>query len=111
LARRAPDGTLADLPWTTSAVSLARKYAAPILPVHVAGPWSTLFHLFNRVSAELRDVTLFHELLNKRGRAFEVIVGPPIDANSLDDDPQEATRALKLYVERMLPNAPDRPYP
>ncbi|HEX2561263.1 GNAT family N-acetyltransferase, partial [Phenylobacterium sp.] len=60
LARRAPDGTLADPPWMTSALSIARKYETPVVPVHVAGPWSTMFHFFNRFSAELRDITLFH---------------------------------------------------
>jgi putative hemolysin len=70
LAKRGPDGLVADPPWATSAVSIARKYDAPIVPIHVAGPWSTLFHLFDRVSRELRDITLFHELLNKSGRRF-----------------------------------------
>src|SRR6185369_10126199 len=64
LARRQSDGRLADPPWAPSAVSLARRYEASIVPVHVAGPWSGLFHFFNRFSTELRDITLFHELLN-----------------------------------------------
>src|SRR5690606_12642426 len=50
LSRRGADGLLSDPPWAPSAVSLARKYAAPVVPIHVAGPWSTLFHLFNRFS-------------------------------------------------------------
>lgn len=110
IARRQADGTLADPPWATSAVSIARKYEAPILPVHVAGPASTLFHLFHRVSTELRDITLFHELLNKRGRKFELIVGPPISPEALEDDPQEATLALKRYVEILLPQDPRKPF-
>jgi putative hemolysin len=60
LARRGKDGQLNDPPWANTAVSLARKYAAPIVPIHVEGPWSFLFHLFNGFSQELRDVTLFH---------------------------------------------------
>ena len=67
LARRGPDRRLCDLPWATSAVSLARKYEAPVVPIHLTGPWSALFHFFDRFSPELRDMTLFHELLNKRG--------------------------------------------
>jgi putative hemolysin len=110
IARRRADGTLVDPPWATSAVSIARKYEAPILPVHVAGPWSTLFHLFHGVSTELRDITLFHELLNKRGRRFEVIAGPPIAPDALGDDPQRATNALKRYVETLLPGNPDKAF-
>jgi hypothetical protein len=78
LSRVAPDGSVTDPEWAPTAASLARKYAAPIVPIHVAGPNSTLFHLFDRVSKELRDITLFHELLNKKRKAFQLKVGKPI---------------------------------
>jgi putative hemolysin len=107
LAKRGADGQVADPPWATSAVSIARKYDAPVIPIHVAGPWSTLFHLFDRVSRELRDITLFHELLNKSGRRFELIVGQRIDPASLPADTGEATEVLKRYVERVLPERPE----
>jgi putative hemolysin len=107
LARADADGALADPPWATTAASLARKYEAPIVPVHVAGPWSTLFHAFHKVSPELRDITLFHELLNKRGRAFRLTVGKPIAWERLDVDAAKATFALKAYVERVLAVEPD----
>lgn len=110
LARRGADGALSDPPWAPSGVSIARKYDAPIVPIHVAGPWSTLFHLFNQVSAELRDITLFHELLNKRRRAFSLIVGPQIPPAALGRDAGETVRALKAYVERGLPADPGRPF-
>jgi putative hemolysin len=110
LARRQADGTLADPPWASSALSIARKYEAPILPVHVAGPWSSLFHLFNGVSPELRDITLFHELLNKHGRAFGLTIGRPIPPSALEGEPGEATLKLKHHVERVLPADPDRPF-
>jgi len=110
LARRQPDGGLADPEWMPSALSIARRYEAPIVPVHVVGPWSTLFHLFDRFSQELRDITLFHELLNKRGRPFSLTVGPPIPPDALPSDSTEATRAVKAYVERVLPHHPDRPF-
>lgn len=108
LARRQPDGSLADPPWAPSAVSIARKYEAPVAPVHMKGPWSTLFHLFNGVSQELRDITLFHEMLNKRGRPFELSFGPPIAPEALAGDPGELTLRLKTYVERELAADPDR---
>lgn len=110
LARRGPDGRLSDPEWMSSAVSIARKYEAPVLPLHVAGPWSTLFHLFNGVSNELRDITLFHELLNKRGRPFSLVGGPLIAPEALDGDPAEVTARLKAYVEHDLPADPDRPF-
>jgi putative hemolysin len=108
LARRQKDGALADPPWAASAVSLARKYSAPIIPVHVAGPWSSLFHFFNRFSSELRDITLFHELLNKRGRVFTLTVGAPVEPHTLEGDPADAALHLKLFVERELAGYPGR---
>ena len=110
LARRERDGVLVDPPWMASALSLARKYDAPVVPLHLEGPWSTLFHLFDRFSQELRDITLFHELLNKRGRRFRLIAGPMIPSQALDPDAQVATLAVKAYVEQILPRQPDRPF-
>ncbi len=106
LAVKDDKGLLTDPPWMASAVSIARKYVAPIVPIHVTGPWSTLFHLFDKRWKEMRDITLFHELLNKKGRHFSMIVGAPIDPEALPGDPGEATEALKRYVERQLPTDP-----
>lgn len=106
LAVKDAEGRLTDPPWMASAVSIARKYAAPIVPIHLTGPWSNLFHLFDRFSRELRDITLFHELLNKKGRSFSLIVGAPIDPEALPGDAGEATESLKRYVERVLPADP-----
>ena len=110
LARRGKDGQLTDPEWAVTAVSLARKYAAPVTPIHVAGPESWLFHFFDRFSQELRDVTLFHEMLNKAGKDFRLTVGKPIPPSRLDIDAARATYALKAYVERVLPSQPDQDF-
>jgi len=107
LSRVAKDGSLTDPEWAPTAASLARKYEAPVVPIHVAGPDSTLFHLFDRVSQELRDITLFHELLNKRRKAFQLKVGKPIPPSRLDIDAVKATYGLKAFTERVLPSQPD----
>lgn len=107
LARVGKGGSLTDPEWAPTAASLARKYKAPIVPIHVAGPTSRLFHLFDRFSQELRDITLFHELLNKKKQRFQLKVGLPIDPSRLDIDAVRATYALKAYTERVLPSQPD----
>jgi putative hemolysin len=107
LARVDAQGRLTDPEWAATAASLARKYEAPVVPIHVAGPTSRLFHLFDRFSQELRDITLFHELLNKQGRAFDLSVGLPIPPERLDADAARATEALKAFVERTLAADPD----
>lgn len=109
LARRAPDGSLRDPPWMPSALSVARRFSAPVVPMHLSGPWSTLFHAFDRFSSELRDITLFHELLNKRGREFVLILGRPVSPDRLSGDPVQSTEALKTYIETVLPHNPDEP--
>jgi len=100
---RVRNGVLTDDPWQPTPISLARKFSAPLVPIHVAGPWSFLFHMFDRVSGELRDITLFHELLNKRGQSFRLVVGAPIDPEALTGEPIDAVKALKTYVEFELP--------
>lgn len=107
LARVNANGQLTDPEWAPTAASLARKYEAPVVPIHVVGPTSRLFHLFDGFSQELRDITLFHELLNKQGRAFDLSVGLPISPGRLDADAARATEALKTFVERSLAADPD----
>ena len=102
-------GVLSDPTWAASALSLARRHHAPILPMHLAGPPSTLFRLFDQFSGELRDITLFHELLNKRGGDFRLTVGPLIAPGAIGD-PAGMTPRLKAYVEQVLPVSPDQPF-
>lgn len=102
-------GILSDPPWAASALSLARRHGAPVLPVHLEGPASTLFRLFDHVSPELRDITLFHELLNKRGRAFRLTIGPLIPSSAINDPAEDISR-LKRYVETVLPADPDQAF-
>ena len=107
LARVAPDGLLTDPEWAPTAASLARKFNAPIIPIHLTGPTSRLFHLFDRFSQELRDITLFHELLNKKEQSFSLTIGKPIDPLRLNTDAGQATLDLKHFVERTLAADPD----
>ncbi|WP_292023090.1 MULTISPECIES: GNAT family N-acetyltransferase [unclassified Brevundimonas] len=108
---RETNGVLTDPEWAPTAASMARKYDAPVIPIHVTGPYSRLFHTFDRFSQELRDVTLFHELLNKAGKPFGVDVGLPIPAKRLDVDAAKATEALKQFTERTLAANHDAVFP
>lgn len=104
------NGRLNERPWKTSAVSLARKYDLPILPVNMKARNSGLFYWFAKWSTELRDMTVFYELLNKRGQQFDFTIGPMIPVSALDGDPVEVTRALEHYTVHDLPVDPDRPF-
>ncbi|MBS0386579.1 MAG: 1-acyl-sn-glycerol-3-phosphate acyltransferase [Proteobacteria bacterium] len=104
---RLRNGVLVDPEWMATAVSLARKYRLPIVPCHVAGPYALWFHGFAAISAELRDITLFHELLNKRGKTYRLNFGPVIPPDQLAGDANVVTRRIKHYVERVLGAGPD----
>jgi putative hemolysin len=104
---RLRNGALIDPEWMPTAVSLARKYELPIVPCHVAGPYAFWFHAFAAISSELRDITLFHELLNKRGKTYRLNFGPVIPPDQLTGDSNVVTRRIKHYVERVLAAGPD----
>lgn len=106
LARKR-NGVLTDPEWMPTAASLARKYDLPILPVNVAGPYSFWFHTFSKFSGELRDITLFHELLNKAGRTYRLRFGSVIPPEHAGGDAVTATRRLKHFIERVLGENPD----
>lgn len=96
---------LRERPWLATVVTLARRFEAPILPVHIRARNSWLFYGLSQLSAELRDVTLFHELLNKGDRPFELTFGDLVDPHDLPPDPAEAVRLLQHHVEHDLPRA------
>ncbi len=100
-------GKIQDPEWEHSAVALAKKYKIPVVPIHIDGPRPRLFHLFDRFSNELRDVTLFHELLNKRGQTYQLTIGPIIESAALIHPAEATTRRLKAYVEEQLPVSPE----
>ncbi|MGE3143434.1 MAG: 1-acyl-sn-glycerol-3-phosphate acyltransferase, partial [Hyphomonadaceae bacterium] len=109
LARR-QDGVIQDPPWESSAISLARRNKAPIAPIHVRGPYPIFFHAFDRFSKELRDITLFHELLNKAGGLYTLTIGPLIAPEALAGEAADVSLKLKHYVERTLAHDRDAPF-
>ncbi|MEM1106285.1 MAG: 1-acyl-sn-glycerol-3-phosphate acyltransferase [Pseudomonadota bacterium] len=109
LARKV-DGALWEQPWFTTVVGLAKKQHAPICPLNVDARNSTLFYLFSKLNGELRDITLFHELLNKRRSKFQLTFGAPIDPKTLNGPGQEVTDALKNFIAYDLAGNSDRAF-
>ena len=89
---------LVDKPWESSAAMLARKYDAPIIPLHIKARNSWLYYALAQINAELRDITLFHELLNKKKQTFGMTFGPVIDPQSLPGNADEATKLIREIV-------------
>lgn len=90
---------LVDRPWQSSAAMLARKYKAPIIPLKIKARNSALYYVFEKTSAELRDITLFHELLNKKERLFRLTFGEPISPEAISKNAEEAIANIRKIVE------------
>ncbi|MEM9179090.1 MAG: 1-acyl-sn-glycerol-3-phosphate acyltransferase [Pseudomonadota bacterium] len=101
------DGVLTEQDWMPTVVSLARKHKAPVQPLNLQAANSWLYYFFSKVNGELRDITLFHELLNKRGSSFEMTFGPLIDPERFEGDANAHTLALREYVATHLSAGPD----
>nr|WP_306269263.1 1-acyl-sn-glycerol-3-phosphate acyltransferase [Pararhizobium sp. IMCC3301] len=93
---------LNERPWQATLVTLAKRYKVPIIPVHVSSRNSGLFYLFSRLSNELRDMTVFYELLNKSGTCFGLTVGQPISHELLTGDASELAAELQFHTVSTL---------
>ncbi|MEM8632353.1 MAG: 1-acyl-sn-glycerol-3-phosphate acyltransferase [Pseudomonadota bacterium] len=87
--------------WMTSAAMLARKYRLPVIPINIRARNSVLFYLFDKIHPTLRDITLFHETLNKDRQPFRITVGEQISPNALPAKSDEATEFLKRATLRL----------
>ena len=92
------DGALTERPWQNSVVALARRYGFPVVPANMTARNSGLFYLLSRYSTELRDITVFHEFLNKKRQPFSIVVGRPIPAEALSGDPAAVTARLQHHT-------------
>lgn len=86
---------LHERPWLASGAMMARKFNLPVVPLHITARNSVLFYLFDRIHPTLRDITLFHEVLNKKHQPYRLNIGEPIDPATLPSGSAEATEVLR----------------
>ncbi len=101
---RLRDGQLREQPWLPTPINLSRKFNAPILPLHISGQNSWLYYMFGKISRELRDMTVFYEILNKERTTYKLTFGPLIDPVRIPNEPHTAISKLQAYVEDVLPS-------
>ena len=92
---------LFERPWMTSAAMIARKFDLPVIPVNIRARNSVLFYLFDLLHPTLRDITLFHETLNKHRQPFRVAVGAPISASALPHRSEDGIELLRRETLRL----------
>jgi len=104
------DGKLTEQDWFSTAVGLARKRKAPIVPLNIRARNSRLYYALSNINPELRDITLFKELVNKKGAHMDMTVGPLIPSEALSGDAGELTTRLHDYVSYELLDSPDKEF-
>lgn len=102
-------GQLIERPWMNTPLTFARKFGAPLVPMHIEAMNSWFYYFLGEVNEELKNMTLFSEMLNKKGQRYTITVGEPVSAADLPADPSEATALLKRFVEERLPQGDARP--
>lgn len=85
---------LKERPWMPTAVSLARKFDAPITPLGVRQHLSLAYYALAQFNEELKNMTVFYELLVKRGAEYRLRFGETLAPDALAADEAEATQTL-----------------
>ena len=86
---------LFERPWMPSAAMIARKFDVPVIPVNIRARNSALFYLFDLIHPTLRDITLFHETLNKDRQPYRIAVGEPISARALPATSEDGIEVMR----------------
>ncbi|CAM4026936.1 lysophospholipid acyltransferase family protein [Palleronia rufa] len=86
---------LYERPWMTSAAMIARKFDVPVIPINIRARNSALFYIFDLIHPSLRDITLFHETLNKARQPYRISVGDPISPKALSADAEDAIDVMR----------------
>ncbi len=86
---------LNERPWMASGAMMAKRFNLPVVPLHITARNSALFYLFDRIHPTLRDITLFHEVLNKRRQRYRLNIGTVIEPESLPANSAEGIEILR----------------
>ena len=97
--------SLRERPWLTTPANFARKFNAPVLPLHITGRNSIVYYLLDLMNEELKNMTLFRELINKRGARYRLCFGAPIGPATFATSSEDKTLMARLqeYVETRGP--------
>jgi len=97
---------LYERPWITTIIKLSKKFNAPIIPFHMSAANSLLFYFLEIANTELKDISLFKELINKRNLKYNIKFGKRIEPSSIDIDYEKETKNIQNYVEYSLGKPP-----
>lgn len=86
---------LQERPWQITALNLAQKYQIDVLPMHIQGRNTLLYYLSWYINSELKDITIFRELLHKTGQRYTLNIGEPFRVYG---DVSDQTEKLRSWI-------------
>lgn len=86
---------LVEQPWQITALQLAQKYELDVIPIHIKGHNTFFFYIISYINNELRDMSLFRELLNKSGQRYRLTIGEP---TQIEGNVTKTTKKLQNFV-------------
>ncbi|WP_203290960.1 1-acyl-sn-glycerol-3-phosphate acyltransferase [Maricaulis parjimensis] len=90
---------LREKPWHPTAISLARKAGAPIIPLAVRQRMPFLYYALAQVNEELKDMTIFHGLMGKAGARYSLEFGRALTMNKDDGSDAQVTEMFRNMCE------------
>ncbi len=88
---------LKERPWQTTALSFARRNEVPVIPMHIKGENTAFYYITWYINTELKDMTLFREIVKKAGRPYRLTIGEPFQlAQKMDIE--LLTQRLREFV-------------
>lgn len=92
---------LEEKPWMPTAVSFARRFGQPIIPLGVNQRMPVLYYALAQVHTELKDMTVFQGFIGKKGAHYPLRFGELIDPRSLPENESEATQIIREACEKL----------
>jgi putative hemolysin len=96
---------LVEQSWAPTAVSLARKFNTPVIPLGMKQRMSLMFYGLGQVHEELKHMTVFHELLAKKGALYRLNFAEAVSPSELPEDDAAASEALRVLTETLAQEA------
>jgi putative hemolysin len=106
LVSRRNSGTIADLEWKKSFVTLSKKNERIIIPIHIEGRLSPFFYGLSNlrkklgIKANIEMLYLSDELFKLKGTKIVFTIGQPI--HDVDFDESKGDRAIAQSVKRKV---------
>ncbi len=91
---------LVEKPWHPTAISLARKFKAPVIPLAVRQRMPLLYYILAQINEELKDMTIFHGFMGKADARYALALGRAMQIGPDDGTDVEATAMMREICER-----------